>query len=51
MSVMRSARAAIFAFLAAAGLAHGTPTGLNNIPIADLVPHRKIAIQVFDPFG
>lgn len=31
--------------------AYGTPSGLNNIPTADLVPHREVAVQVFDSFG
>ncbi|NBX67673.1 MAG: hypothetical protein EBR01_01770 [Proteobacteria bacterium] len=28
-----------------------TPTGINNIPTADVVPHRKVAIQHFGSFG
>ncbi|MCB1086575.1 MAG: hypothetical protein KDM63_05990 [Verrucomicrobiae bacterium] len=28
-----------------------TPTGLNNIPTADTVPHRTVAVQVFDTVG
>lgn len=33
------------------GLAHATPSGLNNIPTADTVPHRTVAVQVYDLFG
>lgn len=29
----------------------GTPTGLNNIPTADTVPHRTVAVQYFSSFG
>lgn len=35
--------------LAASALA--TPTGLNNIPTADAVPHRTVAVQAFSSFG
>ncbi len=28
-----------------------TPTGLNNIPTADTIPHRTVAIQAFSSFG
>ncbi len=28
-----------------------TPTGLNNIPTADTVPHRTVAVQSFSSFG
>jgi hypothetical protein len=28
-----------------------TPSGLNNIPTADTVPHRTVALQAFDTFG
>ncbi|MBE7494421.1 MAG: hypothetical protein HS117_05720 [Verrucomicrobiaceae bacterium] len=31
--------------------AFGTPTGLNNIPTADTVPHRTVAVQYFSSFG
>ena len=31
--------------------AFGTPTGLNNIPTADTVPHRTVAVQHFSSFG
>lgn len=34
-----------------AGSAFGTPTGLNNIPTADTVPHRTVAVQAFSSFG
>lgn len=35
----------------AAGTVLGTPTGLNNIPTADTVPHRTVAVQYFSSFG
>jgi hypothetical protein len=35
----------------AAGTVFGTPTGLNNIPTADTVPHRTVAVQYFSSFG
>ena len=41
----------IFALLWCITVAHGTPTGLNNIPTADLVPDRTVAVQVFDNLG
>jgi hypothetical protein len=31
--------------------AFGTPTGLNNIPTADTVSHRTVAVQYFNSFG
>lgn len=31
--------------------AFATPTGINNIPTADVVPNRKVAIQSFGSFG
>lgn len=37
--------------LAAASSLHATPTGLNNIPTADTVPHRTVAVQAFSSFG
>lgn len=40
--------------LAFFGLGHSlfaTPTGLNNIPTADTVPHRTVAVQSFSSFG
>lgn len=37
--------------LLAASSLHATPTGLNNIPTADTVPHRTVAIQAFSSFG
>ncbi len=33
------------------GAALATPSGLNNIPTADTVPHRTVAVQAFDTFG
>lgn len=37
--------------LTAATSALATPTGLNNIPTADTVPHRTVAVQHFSSFG
>lgn len=37
--------------LAFASPALATPTGLNNIPTADTVDHRTIAVQAFSSFG
>lgn len=39
------------ALLAVASSALATPTGLNNIPTADTVPHRTVAVQAFSSFG
>jgi hypothetical protein len=39
-----------FCLLLAAS-AFATPGGLNNIPTADTMPHRTIAVQAFDTFG
>lgn len=36
---------------AAIAPAFATPSGLNNIPTADTVPHRTVAVQAFDTFG
>jgi hypothetical protein len=33
------------------GTALATPTGLNNIPTADTVPHHTVAVQHFSSFG
>ncbi len=42
----------IMAFIIlAAGTVFATPTGLNNIPTADTVPHRTVAVQHFSSFG
>ncbi len=32
-------------------ITQATPSGLNNIPTADIVPHRTVAVQVFDTVG
>lgn len=34
-----------------AGRLLATPTGINNIPTADVVPHRTVAAQAFSSFG
>jgi NADH:ubiquinone oxidoreductase subunit F (NADH-binding) len=39
------------AAFAAVSSAFGTPTGLNNIPTADTVGHRTVAVQYFSSFG
>lgn len=38
-------------WLGLVGAVFGTPTGLNNIPTADTVPDRTVAVQVYDLFG
>ncbi len=37
--------------LLGAGSVFATPTGINNIPTADVVPHRTVAVQAFSSFG
>lgn len=44
-------RALTVAAFAVVSSAFGTPTGLNNIPTADTVPHRTVAVQYFSSFG
>jgi hypothetical protein len=44
-------RILMLAAFAAVSSAFGTPTGLNNIPTADTVPHRTVAVQYFSSFG
>ncbi|MEZ5386265.1 MAG: hypothetical protein R3F13_12190 [Prosthecobacter sp.] len=44
-------RVLIAAAFAVVSQAFGTPTGLNNIPTADTVPHRTVAVQYFSSFG
>lgn len=46
-----STRLLVLAAFAAASSALATPTGLNNIPTADTVPHRTVAVQYFSSFG
>lgn len=48
---MKTTRLLISAVLAVTATAFGTPTGLNNIPTADTVPHRTVAVQYFSSFG
>ena len=38
-------------FLALPLAALATPTGINNIPTADTIPHRMLAIQAFSSYG
>jgi len=40
---------ALYALLTASALA--TPSGLNNIPTTDTLPHRTVAVQAFSSFG
>ena len=37
--------------LAGSASVFATPSGLNNIPTADIVPHRTVAVQLYDSFG
>ena len=46
---MKTQTLALYALLTASALA--TPSGLNNIPTADTVPHRTVAVQAFDTFS
>ena len=46
---MKAPTLALYALLTASAL--GTPSGLNNIPTADTVPHRTVAVQAFDTFS
>ncbi len=48
---MRIPRLLLLAACAAAAPVFATPTGLNNIPTADTVPHRTVAVQYFGSFG
>jgi hypothetical protein len=47
----KQTRALLVAAFAIVSSAFGTPTGLNNIPTADTVPHRTVAVQYFSSFG
>lgn len=40
-----------FLLLFGTSFLHATPSGLNNIPTADTIPHRTVAIQAFSSFG
>lgn len=46
---MKPQTLALYALLTTSALA--TPSGLNNIPTADTVPHRTVALQAFDTFS
>lgn len=48
---MKHTRILTLAAFAAVSSAFGTPTGLNNIPTADTVGHRTVAVQYFSSFG
>lgn len=43
--------ACLLAGLCLPSLVLATPSGLNNIPTADTVPHRTVAVQAFSSFG
>lgn len=46
---MKRQTLALYALLTASAMA--TPSGLNNIPTGDTVPHRTVAVQAFDTFS
>ncbi|MFZ4764352.1 MAG: hypothetical protein ACOYMN_05315 [Roseimicrobium sp.] len=46
---MKTQTLALYALLTSSALA--TPSGLNNIPTADTVPHCTVAVQAFDTFS
>ena len=48
---MRAVKFSPILLLLVAGPLAATPTGLNNIPTADVVPHRTVAVQAFSSFG
>lgn len=48
---MKTVRLISLSTLLLSGLAQATPSGLNNIPTADTVPHRTVAVQAYDLFG
>ena len=47
----KQSQALLIATFAAITSAFGTPSGLNNIPTTDTVPHRTVAVQAFSSFG
>ncbi|NQW45985.1 MAG: hypothetical protein HQ462_11350 [Deltaproteobacteria bacterium] len=48
---MKLAKVVAVVFLISGAGLFATPTGINNIPTADVVPDRKVAIQSFGSFG
>jgi hypothetical protein len=46
---MKTKTLALYALLTTSALA--TPSGFNNIPSTDLVPHRTVAVQAWSSFG
>jgi hypothetical protein len=48
---LKSSSFVVLAALLHSGQGHATPSGLNNIPTADTVPHRTVAVQIYDLFG
>lgn len=49
--MLHKTRILTLAAFAAVTTAFGTPTGLNNIPTADTIDHRTVAVQFFSSFG
>lgn len=49
--MINKTRLLTLAAFAAATSALGTPTGLNNIPTAETIDHRTVAVQFFSSFG
>lgn len=49
--MINKTRLLTLAAVAAATSAFGTPTGLNNIPTAETIDHRTVAVQFFSSFG
>jgi hypothetical protein len=48
---MKNTTRTLLLLLLSVSPALATPTGLNNIPTADVVPHRTVAVQAFSSFG
>lgn len=48
---MQTRSVSLLALLGVSSTALATPTGLNNIPTADVIGHRTVAVQAFDLFG
>ena len=48
---MRITRLLVWVMCAAAPPVFATPTGLNNIPTAETIDHRTVAVQFFSSFG
>ena len=48
---MKIMRLLLWVICAAAAPVFATPTGLNNIPTAETIDHRTVAVQFFSSFG